>query len=132
MACAQEPHWSEGDHDNLYLRYLHTGARVLLSTPDGTTRANGDVRSIAVSPDGNRIAFATSATNLGPVDSNGHDDLYVLELRTDTFTIATASATGRQRRGWPSSPSFSPDSRSIASELASRPCTRDRGPATTS
>jgi Tol biopolymer transport system component len=60
--------------------------------PDG---AAADARTLDshFSPDGTRVVFTTSASDLGPTDGNGTDDVYVRDLSTGAITLVSANAT---------------------------------------
>jgi uncharacterized repeat protein (TIGR01451 family) len=77
---------------DVYVRDLRKGLTTLVSaTPDGKTSANGTSQeAISFSPDGDRVAFRSLASNLGPHDTNGAYDVYVATLHG-----ADQSVTGR-------------------------------------
>lgn len=63
----------------------------LISTPDGTTPANGQSVDSAISSDGRFVAFASTAMNLGVV-SGGVQEIYVRDTCTGANTIITCAA----------------------------------------
>ncbi|MBD0423342.1 PD40 domain-containing protein [Streptomyces sp. TRM S81-3] len=69
----------------------HTGAnRSLHTRPDGT-RGNGRVSQGGISGDGRHATFTSTATDLGPEDTNGAgSNVFVRDLRTDALRIVEA------------------------------------------
>jgi hypothetical protein len=64
---------------------------ILVSTPDGTTPANGQSVDSAISSDARFVAFASTAMNLGVV-SGGVQEIYVRDTCTGANTIVTCTA----------------------------------------
>ncbi len=86
----------------------------------------------AISADGSKIAFTSSATNLSPVDDNLASDVFLRSLQADSSeTILLSSAHGGNSRVTASDSSFQPDisadGRNIA--FASRASDLDEEPA---
>jgi Tol biopolymer transport system component len=54
-----------------------------------TGDSDGDSRSPAISLDGDRIVFSSSASNLVPADANGVVDVYLYERAARTFTLVS-------------------------------------------
>lgn len=102
---------------DVYLKDLATGAITLVSraanNADGTPGAGGNSQSLApvFSPNGTRIAFWSSSSNLTPADTTPTEDIFVKDLVTGAVTIATAAQDGTQFTGSGNDdpPSFSPD-----------------------
>ncbi|HYL69021.1 MAG TPA: hypothetical protein VEX69_07640 [Candidatus Limnocylindria bacterium] len=67
-----------------------TGQTLLVSTPDGVTPANGSSTVPAISPNGQFVAFASTATNLG-TNSGGVRQIYLRDTCLGIFTTCTAS-----------------------------------------
>ncbi|MGC9380755.1 hypothetical protein [Streptomyces sp. MH13] len=64
--------------------------RSLHTTPEGT-RGNGRATQAGVSGDGRYASFTSTATDLGPEDTNGAgSNVYVRDLRTDALRIVEA------------------------------------------
>jgi uncharacterized repeat protein (TIGR01451 family) len=62
---------------DVYVKNLLTGDLVLASTSDGGTKGNGG--QPALSADGTKVAFSSSATNLDPADTDDLPDVYLKE-----------------------------------------------------
>ena len=103
------------DVADVYVRDLSTGVTTLVSTnATGDHGGNGHSRTPSISPDGTAIAFASSATDLGPVDTDlsweGEDDIYLHDLATSTTTMITTNASRTDSAdGFSVAPSYSPD-----------------------
>jgi Tol biopolymer transport system component len=81
----------------------------------GSNSGNGTSYDSVFSPDGTKIAFTSSASNLGPTDANGVDDVYLRDLTTGTTTLVSANGTGNNSGNSRSeNPVFSPDGTKIA------------------
>jgi uncharacterized repeat protein (TIGR01451 family) len=67
--------------DDIYVRDLRKGVTTLVSsTGDGSRSGNGASREAHFSPTGDRVAFLSEASDLGPPDSNGKSDIYIADL----------------------------------------------------
>jgi uncharacterized repeat protein (TIGR01451 family) len=85
---------TNGEHD-VYLADLTTAAITLVSTnAAGTDSGNGSSSSLAFSPDGSQIAFASHAPDLGPVDTNATVDVYLRDRTSGTTTLVSTNAAG--------------------------------------
>jgi Tol biopolymer transport system component len=63
------------------------------------TGADKSSRSPSISADGRFVSFDTRATNLGPPDGDGKDDLYVKDLQTGAVEQASVSSDGKGAKG---------------------------------
>ena len=77
---------------DVFLKDMRTSGVTRISTASDGSEANGASAFPVFSPDGNRIAFLSSATNLVAGDTNGVQDVFVKELRTGVVTRASATA----------------------------------------
>ncbi|MBB4196769.1 hypothetical protein CCR94_20820 [Rhodoblastus sphagnicola] len=93
---------------------LETGAINVL------TKGDADSSQASFSPDGTKVVFASLASNLVPGDSNGAEDVFVLDLATGAITRVSTAANGAQGvwiTGNPNgsyNPVFSPDGSKVA------------------
>jgi Tol biopolymer transport system component len=84
---------------DVFVRDLQTSVTRLVSlTSSGGQIAGGTnmADDPVISPDGNRIAFTSDATNVVPNDTNGQIDVFVRDLRTDTTVRADVTKAGQQ------------------------------------
>ncbi|HYZ91403.1 MAG TPA: hypothetical protein VFA34_03305 [Actinomycetota bacterium] len=65
---------------DIFLRDLVTGTTTLVSLASNGGQGNGPSNDPILSADGRFVAFDSTADNLVPGDSNGYDDVFVLEL----------------------------------------------------
>lgn len=79
----------------LMLRDLDTGNLQTLDTDNGIV-AQGEVIgvSFAISPDGTRVAFVSSASNLVPGDANARPDVFVRDLVSGGTTLVSSASDG--------------------------------------
>lgn len=114
--CAEPPWTTVQPCPDAFVHDLTTGATTLVSADaDGTGPGNGFSRTPVFSPDGTRVLFVSQASNLGPVDTNGADDVYVRDLVTGTVTLVSANSEGTDSANSGSfAPSFGPDGTTVA------------------
>ncbi len=88
-----------GGESNVYLRYSRSGETILVSRASGRSGAkgNGSSFSPAMSSDGTKVVFASTATNLARGASPGVVNVYMRNLRTDRTTLI--SRVGRHGPG---------------------------------
>jgi Tol biopolymer transport system component len=93
---------------SVYIRDLAAGTTTRLQTTTQTT-------SPVFSPDGTKLAFISDNSNLVAGDTNGSNDLFVIELGTSVITRVNTSSLGAQANGGISGHeiAFSPDSSKI-------------------
>ena len=92
-----------------------TGQRRLISAASGG--ANGPSSSPALSADGARVAFVSSASNLVPGDSNGAADVFLTDRDGNVVRVSVAT-DGGDANGPSSNPDISADGRYVVFESA--------------
>ncbi len=104
------------DRSDIYVRDLVAGTTTLVSVNGiGTNGGNGNSTFPVISADGQYVAFESSASNLGPTDTNGHPDIYVRDLVAGTTTLVSVNSDGSDSgNGSSSSPVISADGRLVA------------------
>jgi Tol biopolymer transport system component len=81
--------------ENVYVRDLSAGSTSLVSvSADGNGGGDSHSRSGPFSADGTKVAFTSQATNLGPVDTNGVQDVYVRDLSTGATSLVSGGSGG--------------------------------------
>jgi Tol biopolymer transport system component len=104
----------------VYIRDLQANTTTLVSRAAGASGAAGgdSSRRPAISADGHKVAFYSSATNLSSADTDAVQDLYVRDVQANTTTLvsrATGSA-GAKGNGDSDLASLSADGRYVAFE----------------
>ena len=104
------------DLQSVYVRDLATGRTLLASRGDGLAGANAneDAYHPAVDGDGSRVAFVTSAKNLGDGDTNALPDVHVRDLATGRTLLASAPIGGGAANGAASTTSLDASGRHVA------------------
>ncbi|MCW2282821.1 VCBS repeat-containing protein [Rhodoblastus acidophilus] len=106
-----------GDANNdqdVFVKDLKTGDIALVSTASDGSKGNGGSNGGVFSPDGTKIAFNSSASNLVAGDTNGVTDLFIKDLTTGATTrISTASDGGQANDSTYDPPDFSSDGTKI-------------------
>lgn len=106
---------ANGQQD-IYVRDLRNGEVTLVSVrSDGASGGNAFAQEPVFSPDGTKIMFLTTASDLGPMDTNDSADLYVRDLLSHTTTLVSANAAGTDSgNGSSYYGTFSPDGQKVA------------------
>jgi trimeric autotransporter adhesin len=100
---------------NIYIKNLATGAIVEVSTNASGVSADLACDNGQMSPDGTKVIFASTATNLVPeVTTFNVTHLYMKDLVTGQVTLLSKDTAGNPLSGSSSSAQFSPDSASVA------------------
>lgn len=95
--------------EDVYVKDLSTGAISLISTSDTGLKGNGYSYEPAISADGHRVAFYSSATNLDRGDRDKTYDLYVKNLITGDISLMSTSDEDVKGNGASLLPSLSDD-----------------------
>jgi Tol biopolymer transport system component len=106
---------ANGSVRDVFAFNVTTGERRLISSAPGG--ANGPSSSPAISADGTRVAFASSATNLVAGDTNGAADIFLTD-RDGAVTRVSVAADGGDANGASSSLDVSADGRFVVFESA--------------
>lgn len=88
-----------------------TGTTTRVSVASGGAQADGDSISAAISDDGSRVAFASTASNLVSGDTNGAFDVFVRDVAEDSTTRASVGSANVQGDGDSVMPALSGDGR---------------------
>ena len=89
------PHDPMNNSANVYRYDRVTGTNVLVSaSSDGTSYGNGDCANPVVSADGNTVAFESIASNLDPLTTVGHENIFVRNIAMHTTYLASINQSG--------------------------------------
>ena len=90
----------ENQRADVFVRDWASGTTTLASVSGSGGQANEDSYAVALSGDGRRVAFESTATNLAPGDDDGAKGVFLRDL--DRKTTAHASAARAEGHDWPS------------------------------
>lgn len=99
---------------DVYLHDRQSGATELVSVSVTGGGADSDVRSGAVSDDGRYVVFASIASNLIPIDSNGQSDIFLRDRTLGTTSRISLGVGGTEIDHWADLPTISADGRFAA------------------
>jgi Ca2+-binding RTX toxin-like protein len=105
---------------DVYVKDLATGELTLVSTSDEGVKGNNPSFAPAISGDGKRVSFTSSATNLDPSDDFSNNDIYVKDLTTGDLSLASVSDDGGSADGGGLISSLSGRGAFVAFESSSR------------
>lgn len=100
-----------GQH--VYAHDVATGSTERLSVTDNETLSNGAAFDPAVSADGSRVAFYSSATNLAAIDGNATFDVFVRDRARGTTTLVSRTPSGGTGNAESVFPAISGDGRVV-------------------
>jgi Bacterial Ig domain/WD40-like Beta Propeller Repeat len=86
--------WGTDQLADIYVKDLLSGELTLVSISDLGVSGNSDSFHPAISADGTKVAFESTASNWDPADGDGDLDIYVKDLTTGELTLASTSTTG--------------------------------------
>ncbi len=102
---------------DVFRKDLVSGAIVIVSRDaSGNQPSRGVTGEPSISADGARVAFTSDTEALTPDDHNGVADVYVADLRANTLTLVSRTASGTQSPEVTGHPSISADGRAVAFE----------------
>ena len=103
-----------GSAAQVVVKDLRTGAVALVSSTEGGRPGNADSGAPAWSPDGTRIAFSSSASNLAPGAAERRRQVLAKDLRTGAVALVSSTDDGRPGDGASGFAAWSPDGSRIA------------------
>ena len=106
----------DGDSNNTTDIFVHdqqTGRTERVSVATDGTQAAGFATGPAIDATGRFVAFATTASNLVPGDTNGMADVYVHDRKTGRTERVSVATDGTQSDGYSGSPEISADGRYV-------------------
>jgi Tol biopolymer transport system component len=96
-----------------YLRDRNALTTIRLSIAPGPTQGNQTVTWTVISADASTVAFSSQASNMVAGDTNGTEDIFVVQLATGAITRESVSTAGVQATGISTYPSISTDGRFV-------------------
>ena len=96
------------------IKDLATDAIQRISTDAAGEEGNRDSSRPVFSPDGSKVAFGSSASNLVPGDTNDQGEVFVKDLRSGAIERISTAADGTQGNSGRYGPAFSPDGGKVA------------------
>ena len=99
---------------DVFLRNRGLQLTELISAGPGGIPGNGDSFNPRISGDGRFVVFSSFADDLGPVDTNGNADVYLLDRSTGSMDLVSVSSSGAQGDGLSTDASVSADGRYVA------------------
>ncbi|MFG1300912.1 tandem-95 repeat protein [Xanthobacter sp. V3C-3] len=105
---------ANGSYD-YFVKDVATGKMTMVNAAaDGTPGNFPSVDNVSFSPDGGKVLFRSSASNLVAGDTNGNYDYFVKDLVTGEVTLVNAAADGTQGDSvYIDNVSFSPDGSAV-------------------
>jgi len=100
--------------NDVFVKYVATGAINLVSLHSSGAQANGPSLLVAISGDGLVVAFESSATNLVDGDTNAKTDVFIRALQTGITSRASISNSGTEGNGNSTQASISQSGRYVA------------------
>ena len=103
-------------NSDVFVRDLKTGTTTLVSVNRaGTDTGNNGSFARTISADGRFVVYESSASDLVVNDLNGHEDVFVCDMKTGTTTLVSVNRAGtRSGNGFSTAPAISTDGRLVA------------------
>jgi Tol biopolymer transport system component len=101
------------DNVDVFVRNLVTKATRRVSVSRTGKQTNGDNFFPVVSRNGKYVAFQSSSSNLVKGDTNGHEDVFVRNMRNGKTTRVSLKPNGKQFKGISLEPSISSNGRYV-------------------
>jgi Tol biopolymer transport system component len=102
------------ESEDVFVHDRTTGTTFRVSVASDGSQANGASRSPSLSGDGGHVAFASTADNLVPGDTNKAADVFLYDLKKRKTTRASVSSSGEQADAGSGEPSLSRDGGFVA------------------
>jgi Tol biopolymer transport system component len=99
---------------DVYHKDLASGAVALVTVRQDGVKADGESTSPALSADGARVTFISTATNLDPADRDALPDTYVKDLSTGRLMLASTRTDGQKADAGTERPTLSGDGSRVA------------------
>ncbi len=100
-------------HQHIFVKDLTNGSVTLVSKDANGIQGNGFSLDFSFSPDGTKVAFDSTSTNLIAPGTTGKQ-VFVKDLSSGAITLVSADGNGVMGNGVSSFPVFSPDGAEVA------------------
>ena len=84
---------------DIFVKDFETGEIARVSVSSGGDEADGLSEDVAISPNGQYVAYASDATNLDAGDTNGSRDVFVFDRSSVQTTRVSVHSSGEQAQG---------------------------------
>ncbi|HAP41383.1 MAG TPA: hypothetical protein DCQ94_16740, partial [Nitrospira sp.] len=101
---------------DIFIKDTQTGAIRRASTNSSGVEGNGPSYNARFSPDGGRVVFDSTASNLVQRDTNSASDIFVKDMTSGATQRVSTNAKGTQGNAGSHDALFSPDGRQVAFE----------------
>jgi hypothetical protein len=101
------------DKADIYVKNVSTGVLTLASVTAAGVKGNGNSGTPTLSANGNRVAFASLALNLSPLDPDAVKDVYMKNVMTGELKLVSTSDTGVKGNGDSFDPHISGDGKRV-------------------
>jgi Tol biopolymer transport system component len=98
---------------DVFVHDLRKGTTELVSVASEGDGANGISSLPSISGDGRYVTYASDASNLVRDDTNGLQDVFVFDRRTDTTRRISVAYDGEEANGYSSEPAISDNGRHV-------------------
>jgi VCBS repeat-containing protein len=99
---------------DIFVKDLASGAIVRASTDSSGNQQSGVSFRAMFSPDGTKLIFESTASNLTAGDTNLHSDVFIKDLASGAITRVSTDSSGAQANGLSFGGAFSPDGSKVA------------------
>jgi Putative Ig domain/Fibronectin type III domain/WD40-like Beta Propeller Repeat len=104
------------DMTDVFVRDRTAGTTTRVSVATAGTQANNNSRTVAISPDGSTVAFASDATNLVAGDTNAVTDVFAHNMATGVTTRVSVATGGAQANNTSDATTISENPPSISAD----------------
>jgi Tol biopolymer transport system component len=101
---------------DVFVRDRATGSTTLVSASVAGGTGNGISFFADISADGRFVVYESRATDLGPLDTNVTQDVYMYDVLLGTTTVVSLGAGGVESNNWSAKPAISADGQVVAFE----------------
>lgn len=102
-------------YSDIFVHDCQTGVTKRVSVDSFGIQGTGVSNGLSsLSADGRCVAFASTSSNLVPVDTNSYTDIFIHDWQTGSTELVSVDSYGGQAYDWSANPSISADGRFVA------------------